>query len=79
MIRRHRTIRTISPALLAAAFSTAAWYGACAQTKAVVAMEVLEEQHVIAEVRIGLEFLDPAKNRAAALAVAEEQMRQAAR
>ena len=37
MIRRHRTIRTISPALLAAAFSTAAWYGACAQTKAVVA------------------------------------------
>jgi pilus assembly protein CpaC len=36
MIRRHRTIRTISPALLAA-FSTAAWYGACAQTKAVAA------------------------------------------
>jgi pilus assembly protein CpaC len=37
MIRRHRTIRTISPALLAAAFSTAPWYGACAQTKAVAA------------------------------------------
>jgi pilus assembly protein CpaC len=37
MIRRHRTIRTIFPALLAAAFSTAAWYGACAQTKAVAA------------------------------------------
>jgi pilus assembly protein CpaC len=36
MIRRHRTIRTISPALLAA-LSTAAWYGACAQTKAVAA------------------------------------------
>jgi pilus assembly protein CpaC len=37
MIRRQRTIRTLSPALLAAAFSTAAWSGASAQNKAVAA------------------------------------------
>jgi pilus assembly protein CpaC len=37
MIRRQRTIRAVSPALLAAAFSTAAWTGAGAQQKAVSA------------------------------------------
>ena len=37
MIRRQRTIRTFSPALLAAGLSTAAWSGACAQNKAVAA------------------------------------------
>jgi len=40
MIRRLRTIRTISPALLAAALSIAPWYGARAQTKAVAAATV---------------------------------------
>src|ERR1700728_903904 len=37
IIRRQRTIRTFSSALLAAGLSTAAWSGACAQNKAVAA------------------------------------------
>ena len=50
-----------------------------AQPGAIVAVEILVEQNVIAEMRIGLKFLRAAKYRPAAMLVAQEKTREPAR
>ena len=48
-----------------------------AQAGAVVAVEILVEQDVIAEVRIGLEFLSGSESRPAAVLIAQERCERA--
>ena len=47
-----------------------------ADASARVAMEILVEPHVVTEMRVGLEFLDVAKNRASAVRIPLEYARQ---